>query len=112
MQEKIKEETLIPKFLRIMTRFRDAISTLADDEAGELLKQMLRFAASEPLKGWQFCRAKVAFEFLKPEIQADIEQKQRITAARVEAGRKGGQQKAANASEKQNHPTNTKGKSK
>lgn len=71
-----------PKFFRVMTRHRDALNSLTDAEAGEAFKALLSLAATGGYFEPQSERARLAVDFIRPDIVADMERARRVSAAR------------------------------
>ena len=77
------------------------IETLSDAEAGRLAKALWKYAATgevENLSGGE----KFAFAVCMATLEQDEEERQRVSAARSEAGKNGGRPKKANESKKSN----------
>lgn len=72
-----------PKFFRVMTRYREAINSMTDSEAGEVFKALLALADTGNYEVPKGDRAKLAVEFIRPDLVADIERARK----RSEAGR-------------------------
>lgn len=71
-----------PRFFRMMTRYRDAIDSMSNEAAGEALKSLLALADSGSFIEPESEAAKLAVEFIRPDIEADIERSRKTSAAR------------------------------
>lgn len=83
----------IPKFLRLLTRHREAISLLSDEEAGALLKMMMTYAGAgyagkKPGDSDATDRVRLAFAFLRPDIDEQIMHELRVSEKRTAAAEK------------------------
>ncbi len=71
--------------LKVPVRYWKALQTLDHEEAGELFDALLLTAAGEKPAQLQSAAARVAFEFLRPEIEADAARQRGIREKRRKA---------------------------
>lgn len=71
-----------PRFFRMMTRYRAAIECMSDTDAGQVLKSLLQLADTGERSEPKSEAAKMAVEFIRPDIVADMERARKISAAR------------------------------
>lgn len=75
-------EKTIPRFFRVMLRYREGLLHLSKFEAGELLIGLLEYTATGEVPKFTGSATQLAFAFIRPEIDADIERQRKINAKR------------------------------